>query len=195
MPQNGNSGLANLAYYNGSPVGVSTQGFNPPVNSLVLDVTNGILYIKTSTDNATYLTVATTAGAQTPSSIAATGAITTSSPTARFGYTTGAGGAVTQITSKATGVTLAKRTGDITLNNASLAAGAEATFTVANTTVIAGDIGIINHVSAGTSGAYDVSISNIVAATSFDVTVTNWSAGALGEAIVVRYALQGGANA
>lgn len=191
----GKSFVAGIAYCNGSPVNVSMNTLNIPTATIVFDYTNKVLYFKTSTtDNSAFSTLAFAAGgALTPASIAATGAITTSSPSAGIGYATGAGGAVTQITSKATGVTLATRTGAITLNNAALGAGAEATFTVACTGVLAGDVGIANHVSAGTSGAYMAAISNVVAATSFDITVSNLSAGSLSEAIVIGYALFRGA--
>ena len=71
-------------------------------------------------------------GAATGTSLAATGAVT-SSGTAGVGYATGAGGAVTQITSRTTGVTLDKTTGSITLVRA---AGSPtlASFTVTNST-------------------------------------------------------------
>lgn len=114
--------------------------------------------------------------------------------TAGLGYGTGAGGAVTQDTSKSTAVTLSKLVGQITLNAASLAAGAEATFTVTNSLVGVGDVPVACHGSAGTSGAYGVFISN-VAAGAFDVTVSNLSAGALAEAIVVNFAIIKGAVA
>lgn len=196
MPNPGKSFIAGLAYYTGSPVNVSMNALNIPKGTLVLDMTNGVLYQKTSTtDNSTFNVIASVSGAQTPSSVAATGAITSSSATAGIGYATGAGGAVTQATDKSTGVTLNKTTGAITMNNAALAAAAEAKFTVANTSVLAGDVVVVIHSSAGTSGAYLVGASNIVAATSFDVTVSNVSAGSLSEAIVVSYAILRGAIA
>lgn len=117
------------------------------------------------------------------------------SATIGIGYATGAGGAVTQASSKSTGVTLAKLSGAITMNGAALAAGAEATFTVANTLVAAGDVVVCVHASAGTSGAYLVGASNIVAATSFDITVSNVSAGSLSEAIVINYVVLRGVAA
>lgn len=197
MPLPGNSTLPLLYFFNGSPVNAAVSAFNPVAGSVVIDYTNFNLYQKTSAqgDNSGYNLIATGSGALTPSSIRATGAVTTSSPTAGIGYAAGAGGAVTQITSKATGVTLNKTTGAITLNNAALAAGAEATFTVADTSVLAGDIPVAIHASAGTSGAYGVFCSNIVAATSFDITVSNLSAGSLSEAIVIQFGILRGAIA
>lgn len=131
--------------------------------------------------------------AATGVSLAVTGAVS-SSGTAGIGYATGAGGAVTQATNKSTGVTLNKITGAITLNNAALAAGAEATFTVTNSTVAGTDVAIVNHSSAGTSGAYMVQASNFGSGT-FDITVTNLSAGSLSEAIVLNFAVLKGVAA
>ncbi|MPZ70944.1 MAG: hypothetical protein GEU71_15685 [Actinobacteria bacterium] len=102
------------------------------------------------------------------------------------------GGAVTQLTNKSTGVTLNTHSGQITMNAAELAAAAEATFTVTNSTIAATDVVIVNHASAGTGGAYAVGIT-AVAAGSFDITVTNLSAGALSEAIVINFVVIHGA--
>lgn len=105
-----------------------------------------------------------------------------------FGYGTGAGGSVTQLTNKSTGVTLSKATGQITMNNAALAAAAEAVFTVTNSFVGINDVIIVNIASVGTSGAYVVSVS-AVAAGSFDITISNVSAGSLSEAVVLNFAV------
>jgi hypothetical protein len=71
-----------------------------------------------------------------------------------IGYASGAQGTVTQITSKSTGVTLNKSSGQITMNNASLAAGTTVLFTLTNSTLSAKDVLIVNVGSGGTSGAY-----------------------------------------
>lgn len=126
--------------------------------------------------------------------VAATGAVTSSSPTAGMGYTTGSGGTVTQATSKTTGVTLNKVSGQITMNNAALGAGSEATFTVTNSTVATADVPFVVHCSGGTAGAYGV-FANSVAAGSFAITVTNLSGGSLSEAIVLQYVVFKGATA
>lgn len=93
---------------------------------------------------------------------------------------------VTQATNKSTGVTLNKLVGQITMNNAELAAGAEVSFTVTNSTVDADDVVSVAHASAGTAGAYGV-YANAIADGSFKITVTNLTAGALSEAIVLQY--------
>ncbi|MBM3654719.1 MAG: hypothetical protein FJX06_18225, partial [Alphaproteobacteria bacterium] len=74
--------------------------------------------------------------------------------TGAFGYATGAGGTVTQSASKATGVTLSKLSGDITLNNAALAPATIVSFVLTNSLIGATDVLILNHVSGGTLGAY-----------------------------------------
>lgn len=93
---------------------------------------------------------------------------------------------VTQATNKSTGVTINKKTGTITMNNASLTAGSEVSFTVTNNQVAADDVVVVNHKSAGTAGAYAVH-ANALADGSFKITVGNMSAGDLAEAIVLQY--------
>jgi len=116
------------------------------------------------------------------------------SPSAGIGYSTGAGGAVTQATSKSTGVTLNNICGVITMNNAALADGAEVTFTVTNSAVAATDCVIVNIASVGTAGAYNISVS-AVASGSFKISVGNVSGGSLSEAIVLNFAVIKGVSA
>ena len=127
------------------------------------------------------------AGSNTLTLPAVTGgvAITTSN---KIGYYAGLGGTVTQATSKSTGVTLDTLCGQITMNNAALAAAAEVTFTITNSTISSTDCVIVNHGSAGTAGAYAVS-ANSIANGSFAITVSNLSAGSLSEAIVLNFAV------
>jgi len=103
------------------------------------------------------------------------------------------GGTVTQGTSKATAVTLNAESGQITLDDAALAAAAEVTFQVNNDKISATDVVVANHGSAGTAGSYLVQ-ANSIAAGSFKVTVANLSAGSLGEAIVVNFVALKGAS-
>jgi hypothetical protein len=102
------------------------------------------------------------------------------------GYSTGTGGAVTQITSKATGVTLNKRCGQITMNNASLSAAAEVSFTLTNSVIAATDVVMICIGSGATAGAYNVQC-DAVAAGSCRISIGNMSSGSLGEAIVLNF--------
>lgn len=104
-------------------------------------------------------------GAATGTSLTASGTIV-STGTAGVGYATGAGGAVTQITSRTTGVTLNKTTGAITLFSAAGTTTA-ATFTVTNSTVAATDVIILNQKSG--TDLYDLMVT-AVAAGSFNIT-------------------------
>jgi hypothetical protein len=101
-----------------------------------------------------------------------TAGMTSSSPTAGIGYATGAGGTVTQITNRSTGVTLSKITGAITTDTTSLAAEGSAEFTVTNTAVAVGDTVIVCERSGSNSGGTVVFCSG-VAAGSFNITVHN----------------------
>jgi hypothetical protein len=104
-------------------------------------------------------------GAATGTSLTATGTLV-STGTAGVGYATGAGGAVTQITSRTTGVTLNKTTGAITMFSAAGTTTA-ATFTVTNSTVAATDVIILNQKSG--TDLYDLMVT-AVAAGSFSLT-------------------------
>lgn len=105
----------------------------------------------------------------------------------KAGYVTGDGGAVTQSTSKSTGVTLSKKCGQITLHNASLGSNATVSFTLTNTTIAATDLLVLNHVSGGTAGVYVLNAQ--CAAGSASINVRNLNATALGEAIVIGFAV------
>ncbi len=108
--------------------------------------------------------------------------------TQEIGYSTAAQGAVTQATSKSTGVTLNKSSGQITMNNASLAAGTTVLFTLTNSLLSAKDVLIVNVGSGGTSGAYWPYVANVGAGTAV-VGLYNNTSGALGEAVVINYAI------
>ena len=105
----------------------------------------------------------------------------------KAGYVSGEGGTVTQATSKATAVTLSKKCGQITMHNASLAADTTVSFTLTNTTIVATDLLVLNHVSGGTAGAYLLNAQ--AAAGSASINVRNITAGSLGEAIVIGFAV------
>lgn len=119
-----------------------------------------------------------------------TGAVTT---TGSYGFATGAGGTVTQLTNKATGVTLSKAHGLVTMNAAALAAATIVSHTLTNTAIAATDQVVCTHVSGGTSGAY--TINAFPGAGSAVVAVRNNTAGSLSEAIVYRFTVVKGVNA
>jgi len=104
-------------------------------------------------------------GAATGTSLTVSGTIV-SSGTAGIGYSSGAGGTVTQGTSRTTGVTLNKTTGAITLFSAAGTTTA-ATFTVTNSTVAATDVIILNQKSG--TDLYNLMVT-AVAAGSFNIS-------------------------
>lgn len=108
-----------------------------------------------------------------------------------MGYGTGAGGTVTQATSKTTAVTLNKPTGLITTHNAALAGGATVTFAVNNSAYSSEDV--VHLVVAGT-GSYRVD-----AYTSgpgvFAVRLTNTTGGSLSESVPIQFVIVKGIRA
>lgn len=104
------------------------------------------------------------------------------------GYATGAGGAVTQITSKATGVTLSKPSGAITMNAAALAAATTVSFVLTNTFIALTDVVVVSVRSGGTVGAYTVNIT-ATAAGSCTISLRNETVGSLSEAVVLNFAV------
>lgn len=93
------------------------------------------------------------------------------SPTGGLGYGTGAGGAVTQITSRTTGVTLNKVAGAITLFSAAGMA-TWASFTVTNSAVAATDTIVLSVKSGTNKYLYSVTA---VAAGSFEISFATTS--------------------
>ena len=122
-------------------------------------------------------------GASTPSTVAGT----TVYASTEIGYAAGAQGAVTQATSKSTGVTLNTSAGQITMNAASLGATTNVTFTLTNSLLSAKDVLILN-VTNGTSAAYNCWVSSMGAG-SATITLRNISASPLAEAVVINYAI------
>lgn len=131
-------------------------------------------------------------GAATGTSVVLTGAIT-SSGTAGIGYATGAGGTVTQATSKATAFTLSKTTGTITFAADALASQTSVASVWTNTTIAANDLVVFTHVSGGTLGAYNIACTP--AAGSATINLRNTSGGSLSEAPVFRFAVIKSVNA
>ena len=146
-------------------------------------VASGVISACTSTSMALTTPVI---GAATGTSLSTTGNQVISS-TGKHGYATGSGGTVTQATSKATGVTLSKSTGQITLDAAALASDTTVSFTLTNTVIEAGDILIMNHISAGTAGSYLLNAQS--AAGTASINVRNITTGSLSEAIVIAFAV------
>ena len=93
---------------------------------------------------------------------------------ARFGYFTG-GATVTQATNRTTGVTINNIVGNITTNNASLAAETAATFTVTNATCFADDIVLVCQQGGSNGGNTTIQVGS-VSAGSFTIQVANQNA-------------------
>lgn len=115
---------------------------------------------------------------------------------AGLGYGTGSGGTVTQATNKSTGVTLNKPTGQITMNNAALAAGAIVTFVVTNSLVAQTDTVVLTASWIGINPSnYRIECMYVGTGGQFGVRVTNISAGSLSEALQINYTIIKGATA
>lgn len=109
---------------------------------------------------------------------------------ANLGPSTGDGGAVTQATSRTTGVTLNKKYGAITTNTASLAAGAAATFTVTNSMVSPTDVPQVA-IKSGTTTVQTRAYVSAVGNGTFNITINNGHAStAEVGAIVISFAIQ-----
>ena len=109
--------------------------------------------------------------------------------TAEIGYSALAQTAVTQLSSKSTGVTANTSAGQITMNGASLAAATNVTFTLTNSLLSVKDVIIVNVASANaTAGAYNAWVSSMLAG-SATITLRNITAGPLLEAVVINFAI------
>lgn len=114
--------------------------------------------------------------------------------TTGLGFYTGAGGTVTQATSKATPFTLNKMCGQITTAADSLAHTTSVSAVWTNSNIAATDVVIINHKSGGTIGSYvfDASCNN-GSATLYIRNVT--TSGFLAEALTLNFVVIKGVNA
>jgi hypothetical protein len=113
-----------------------------------------------------------------------------------FGYTTAAQTAVTQATSKSTGVTANTSAGRITMNNAALAGATAVSFVLTNSIISTNDVMIVNVASNTTgsaAGAYTTYVSYLAAGTAL-ITLRNLTAStSYSEAVVINYAIIHGA--
>lgn len=145
--------------------------------------------------NTDKLTVAAASGnTAIAGTLAVTGAVSAASSvksahaTAGIGYATGAGGAQTQGTSKATTVTSNTICGAITMHAAELAAGATVGFQLTNSAIAATDVVVVNIKSGGTNSSYRTQVA-AVGAGSCRIELTNTTGGALSEAVVLNFAV------
>ena len=112
-----------------------------------------------------------------------------------IGYAAAAQGTVTQATDKATGVTLNKSAGRITMNNAALAGGAVASFILTNSLISTNDVVIVNvssNTTGSAAGAYTTYVSYMAAGTCL-ISLRNLSATSYSEAVIINFAVIHGA--
>jgi len=122
---------------------------------------------------------------------------TTCYATQEIGYSAAAQGAVTQLTSKSTGVTLNTSAGRITMNNAALAAGAAVSFVLTNSSISANDTIIVcvsSNTTGSAAGAYTTYVSYLAAGSAL-ITLRNLTAAtSYSEAVIINYAIIHGAS-
>lgn len=163
---------------------------NPTVSgSLNLDTAGNIVFEGATADAyETTLMAADPTGDRTITLPDATGtvALLADATSGALGYVTGKGGAVTQATSKSTGVTLNKTCGTITLNNSALADATVASFTLTNSVIAATDVVLASIKSGATAGAYTLLVDE-VSAGSARFSLKNISGGSLSEALLINF--------
>lgn len=112
-----------------------------------------------------------------------------------LGYGTGSGGTVSQVTSKSTAVTLNKPTGQITMNNAALAANTAVLFQFNNASIAATDSVVVNVKSGfATNATYRCWVEEISTG-GCKVILENRSGSSLSEAVVLNFTVIKGAIA
>ena len=121
------------------------------------------------------------------------GNVLLTSGTGGLGYGAGSGGTVTQLTSKGTTVTLNKPSGQITMNNAALAAGASVSFTFTNSLIANTDI-LVMSLKNGSGSVNAYKFFSECANGNGVIQVTNISGISLAEAIVINFAIIKGVN-
>ena len=114
--------------------------------------------------------------------------------TTGLGFYTGAGGTVTQATSKATAFTLSKMCGQITTAADLLTHATVVSAVWTNNKIAATDVVIINHKSGGTIGAYVFNVS-CGAGTATLYIRNNQTSGTLSEALVLSFVVIKGVTA
>jgi len=129
-------------------------------------------------------------GVLTPTTVTASGAITSSGDTEGIGYATGAGGAVTQVPSATTAVISNTVSGQITTVALTNLAGVDHSFTLTNSVIAATDVVVV---SVGTYGgtADGIPVVNVqaTAAGSCVINLRNTGAVALDALAVINFAV------
>jgi hypothetical protein len=114
-----------------------------------------------------------------------------------LGYSAAAQGAVTQATSKSTGVTLNNSAGRITMNNAALAGATAVSFVLTNSLISINDTIIVcvsSNTTGSAAGAYTTYVSYLAAGSAL-ITLRNLTAStSYSEAVIINYAIIHGAS-
>lgn len=114
-----------------------------------------------------------------------------------IGYSAAAQGAVTQATSKSTGVTLNNSAGRITMNNAALAGATAVSFVLTNSSISINDTIIVcvsSNTTGSAAGAYTTYVSYLAAGSAL-ITLRNLTAStSYSEAVIINYAIIHGAS-
>lgn len=163
--------------FSGSVMGSEIQFYNAPIGANTRTLSATI-----SSNVSTFPSVVSVTG-----NVVSTGNILAADG-GTIGYNNGAGGTVSQTGNKATGVTLNKPSGEITMQNTALAAATTVQFTLTNSTISARDMLVLNIVGGAVTGAcYNLDAN--CSAGSAVISVRNITAGSLSEALVLRFAV------
>lgn len=162
---------------------------NDAQNGRLAAVYNGTEVLDFDADDIAFAQNASFAG-----EINVTGELKVSGAAGKVGYTTGAGGVVTQLTNASTGVTLNTPSGQITTVALTTAAGAEEVFVVTNSTVTSADV-VVACASAYAGGGTPLVGVKTVDDGSFAIVITNLHASAALDAVLyINFAVIKGAT-
>lgn len=173
------NGGATVAAFTGGALNI-TGAFSVATNKVTIASATGNTVIAGTLDvtgdfkvNTNKFIVTASSGAVTAASLAVTAGLTSSGPTgAGIGYATGAGSAVTQITSRSTAVTINTLCGKITTDTTSLGVGAQTSFVVNNSTVAIGDTVLLTIENVGIG----ISIISVTAIANGAFTIRTYNA-------------------
>ena len=197
---NGNTVVSTLPTGTSTTSGFRAYGSDNLLNGvsadLIASIASGdVRLISNAYGTGTYLPLAFHTGGSERMRIGTSGNVLVTSP-AGLGYGVGAGGTVVQATSKSTAVTLNKPTGQITMNNAALAAGASVTFQFSNNLITTVDALILTIDGYSITGVptEKYSVSGSVIGSRAYITLKNISAESLSEALRINFTIIKGAT-
>lgn len=191
----GSVNIANIEVTGGSVVGITdlavADGGTGASTASAARTNLGLGTMATQDSSAVTISGGTITGSYSGLTLVSSASIAS---TSSLGYATGAGGTVTQATSKSTGVTLNKASGQITTHGAALNAGTAVSFTFTNSTIAATDTIDVKLASGGTAASYAFYV-DAIAAGSCVITIRNYTAGNLSETLVLNFNVIKGVNA